>query len=99
MSALKPWFCFDGDMHHYFETELEALSEAERAIRFYLDESWDESVTDVMVGKVTHTTKRTNVKPRPDDTEIDEHNLDLDGNYWDDNHAYHCSYEALPVSL
>ena len=49
----KPWFCFDGDDYEYFATEAEAITAAEAAIQYFLDESWSEEVENIKVGKVT----------------------------------------------
>ncbi|MCC2521043.1 hypothetical protein [Vibrio coralliilyticus] len=94
----KPWFCFDGDQSEYFATEDEALEASKKAIRYYLDEAWDEQVNQVQVGKITHTTKQTNVTNRPSDEELDEELVDGSGEYWPEEILYKCNYEALPLN-
>ena len=90
-----PWFCFDGDNYEYFATEEEAVTASETAIQYYLDESWDECVENVLVGKITRKSTQTNVVQRPD--EIDEEDCDGQGEYWPSNCEYKCDYEALPL--
>lgn len=93
----KPWFCFDGDDYEYFATENDAIEASKVAISYFLDESWDESVLNVMVGKVTKTAEKINVVERPDESEISEEGLDNNGVYWDDSWEYICDYKATPL--
>lgn len=93
----KPWFCFDGDEKTYYATEELAVKAAEAAISYYLDEFWDEQVTSVQVGKVTHITSQVDVRPRPDDSEIDEEGCDQNSEYWGDC-DYKCNYVPTPIS-
>ncbi|PML25115.1 hypothetical protein [Vibrio lentus] len=93
----KPWYCFDGDQKEYFATEGLALTAANEAIQYYLDEFWDEQVTSVQVGKVTHITKQIEVRKRPDDSEIDEEGCDRNSEYWGDC-DYKCNYVPAPIS-
>lgn len=91
----KPWFCFDGDDYEYFATEAEAITAAEAAIQYFLDESWSEEVENIKVGKVTRIATKTNVVERPD--ELDEEGCDGTGQYWPDHISHCCDYEPLPM--
>lgn len=91
----KPWFCFDGDQSEYFATEEEAIKASEDAIQYFLDDSWDEQVESVQVGKVTRATYQTNREDRPET--VDEEGVAVDGSYWDPECEYKCDYEALPL--
>lgn len=62
----KPWFCFDGDQHVYFSSEEDALDASNEAIAYYLNDHWDEQVGNVMVGKITHLSTKTNVSVSSD---------------------------------
>lgn len=96
-SIKNPWFCFDGDDYEYFSTEEEAIEASKSAIQFYLDETWDECVENVQVGKVTGITRQINVVQRPDDEELDEEGCDGQGEYWPEEIAYKCDYKVLPL--
>lgn len=93
----KPWFCYDGDEFDYFATEEEALESSKKAIEYFLDETWDECVANVMVGKVTHLATPTNKVSRPN--ELDEKGLDADGYYWPEHVTHKCDYEPLPLAV
>ena len=67
LSKDRPWFCFDGDDYEYFKTEDEALEASIAAIEYYLDDSWDDCVENVLVGKVTAVATEVDRESRPDD--------------------------------
>ncbi|EGR2744203.1 hypothetical protein MYC06_004732 [Vibrio parahaemolyticus] len=94
-----PWFCFDGDDYEYFSTEEEAIEASKSAIQFYLDETWDECVENVQVGKVTGIARKINIEQRPDDEELDEEGCDGQGGYWPDEIAYKCDYKVLSLGI
>jgi len=95
-SAEYPYFVFDslGDGFMYFSSESARNDHAEFVISGYMNDGWDEEVTNVVAGELTHTTLMTNKVERPDI--IDEDGYDQDEYYWDPCWAYRCDYELLP---
>ena len=93
----KPWFCFDGDESEYFATEQEAIDASEMAIMYYLDDTWDASVENVQVGKITAISTKLDVEERPDT--VDAEGIAGDGSYWPAECIYKCDYKALPLTL
>lgn len=91
----KPWFCFDGDEHEYFETEDLATKASQILINHCLDESWDENVHNIFVGKITKVSTQIDYVKRPD--VIDEDGMDESGDYWLDEWSYRCNYKILPL--
>jgi hypothetical protein len=96
-SADCPYFVFDslGDGFMYFETENLRDAYAKIVIASYLNDGWDEEVTDVVAGKLTHTTIMTDKVDRPDN--IDEDDYDQSGTYWDPDWSYMCNYELTDM--
>jgi hypothetical protein len=94
-----PYFIFDGqgDQFMYFKTESERDNHAKTVISAYMNDGWDEEVTEVVAGKLTHTTIMTNKVDRPDS--IDEDDYDQDGQYWDPDWSYRCNYELLKLGV
>jgi hypothetical protein len=93
----KPWFCYNGEEFQYFATEVEAKEQAVSEIRYFLDETWDEQVEQVIVGKTTLIAQKVNVVARPDDSELDEFLCDSNGHWWDENITHCCDYQPLPM--
>lgn len=96
-----PYFVLDpdGDGMSYFGSEEERDKFAKACIRLYLDDGWDENVIHVLGGKVTHRATQVNREDRPDDVEIDEDGVDLEGNHWDGDMEYKCNYELKPLKI
>lgn len=84
----RQWFVYDPENWvDYFNTEDEALSSARDAIDSCLDESWNESVEGIIVGKVTHVTQQANVVTK---------DMLVDGEYggrcYPGNYDHYCDY-------
>ena len=95
----EKWFVYDpeGNGYEEFSTEESALAHAEDYIRSYLDDGWGEDVERVTVGKVTHRATQCDYAKRPPEEELDDENLDLDGNYWAEEWDYVCNYKMKPI--
>jgi len=96
-SAKHPYFVYDslGDGFMYFSSESARNDHAKFVISGYLNDGWDEEVTNVVAGELTHTTLMTNKVERPDI--IDEDDYDQDGTYWDPCWAYMCDYKLVKL--
>ena len=92
----KPYFVLnpEGDGITYFETIEERDKFAEKCIRGYLGDTWDEEVVNVVAGVITHSAQEVDRQDRP--TELDEEDCDEEGNYWAD-YEYKCNFKMLPV--
>lgn len=99
-SPNRPYFVYDpeGDDFQYYATEQERDTAAADAIQGYLDDCWSEEVENVIAGVLTHTAERCDVVNRPDDSELDEDNLDGEGQYWGEYDGM-CNYELKKLSL
>ena len=88
------YFVFDpeGEGFRTFATVEARDRFAERAIAGHLSEGWDEGVTNVVAGAVTHRVMETDRVDRPSDEEIDEEGFDEAGNDWIGDHDYLCRY-------
>lgn len=77
------------------ETLDEALDAADERIKYYLTDCWNEDVTGVCVGRITHKAKMCDqVFP---DGEIDEDGIDEAGDYWEPDCECKCNYKMMPV--
>ena len=94
----KPYFVFDpqGDGFSYFETAGERDSFTKGAIDNYLDDSWNDEVTDIIAGVITHKIVQTNRTDRPAVDDIDEDGIDGEGLYWGGDEEYVCDYKLSP---
>ena len=92
----RPFFVYDpgGYGFSYFATEQERDDAAHSVIRSYHDSEWDEEVTDVVAGTLTHKVTQTDVVQRPDN--LDEDGCDEDGACWND-WLHTCNYKLLPL--
>jgi hypothetical protein len=78
-----------------FETLDDALDDANERTQEYLDDTWNEEVTSVCVGRITHRAKMCDqVYPVG---EIDEDGLDEAGEPWDPDYDYKCNYKMMPT--
>ncbi len=98
-TADKPWFSYspDGDFL-FFSTEEEAKEHAEGEIPDYCQDTWDEEVEGVLVGRVSLVATQTDLQHRPPEDQLDDDGCDEDGNYWDDGVDYRCDYKLLPLA-
>ena len=71
----------------------EALKNGNQCIDLFLDETWNEEVESLVVGMITHTTEKCDVKEKPD---LDEDGLDEDGEPWPGDVDYACNYSLIP---
>ena len=67
----------------YFENQEDRDAAADRVIKTYLDDGWDESVEDVAAGELTHRAKWCG-QDRPPDDQLDDELRDSEGIYWGD---------------
>lgn len=86
----------DGEFY-YFATAAERDAYSDTVIQAYLDDSWDDSVEQVVAGEVTHAVEQINRQDRPDDSELDENDCDAEGTYWSPEWNHICNYALLPV--
>ncbi|HHY0551904.1 TPA: hypothetical protein ACVU5P_004223 [Vibrio parahaemolyticus] len=97
-SADKPWFCFNGDEFQFFATEDEAREYAEIEIEMRLDDTWDESVTQITVGKVTQVTQQEDKKLRPRNVPLTANYVNsATGEHWPPDISYKCHYKPVPL--
>ena len=94
-----PYFYYDpeGDGFVYFKTEKMRNEWANDAIQQYLDEGWDEQVTNVVCGKVTGQATMVDVKTR--DGEVNEDDVDESGESWLSEWDYKCNYTLKPLDF
>jgi hypothetical protein len=94
-----PYFLYDpeGNGFEYFKTEKLRDDCASDAVQAYLDEAWDEQVTNVVVGKISGQATMTDVKVKPDI--VDEDGNDENDEYWDSDWDYKCDYAIKPVGF
>lgn len=98
ISPNRPYFFCDpgGDGFMYYATAEERNKAANEAIQFYLDDCWSEEVANVVAGVLTHQSTQVDRIDRPDDSELDEDDLDGEGTYWGD-WTYTCDYKLMPI--
>ena len=98
ISPNRPYFFFDPEAQgfEYFATEKERDEAAESAIQAYLDDGWSEEVTNVLAGVLTHTSEQFDLKTRP--AELDEDEMDAEGNDWSHIFDCICNYKLFPLS-
>ena len=94
---MKRYFVNDPEGYGFeeFDNPKERDEFAESCIQNYLQDCWDEQVTNVVVGEVTHQATQVDRRERPE--EIDEEGCDGEGTYWDDDWLYTCNYKLLPI--
>lgn len=99
-SAEFRYFLFDPEDHEfiYFRSAADRDAAAPDSIQRYCEDGWDETVTRIVAGELTHTCQKTNVVPRPPEDEIDEEGCDSEGRYWQESWSYYCDYELLPIA-
>lgn len=82
---------------YYFATVAERDAYSDTVIRHYLDDSWDETVEQVVAGEISHAVEQIDRQDRPDDSELDENYCDAMGTYWSPEWSYICDYALQPV--
>lgn len=72
-SKETPYFVYDGEMDdfYYFSNEAERDEYTDELIHDHCNDGWSEGVTNIVAGKVTHTTVMTDKVETPDDPEFD----------------------------
>ena len=96
---MNKYFVYDpnGDGYYEFETEAQAIKEANDCLDNYLDDGWDEEVVNVTCGKVTHRATQTDFIERPPSQELDDDGCDLDGDHWKDEWDHKCNYKMKAI--
>ena len=90
------YFVYDSNSgFETFSNETDRNTHAEDCIQGYLDDGWDEEVTTVCSGIITHETIQTDLVKRPDI--IDEEGHDGNGDWWDSEWDYKCNYALAPI--
>lgn len=94
-----PYFYYDpeGDGFVYFKSEKIRDEWANDAVQAYLDDAWDEQVTNIVTGKITGQASMIDVEVKPSTT--DEEGIDGEGSYWPDNCDYRCDYKIKPLDF
>ena len=87
------------DEYRYFKTAQERDDAADDLIQEHLDDGWDEDVTRIIAGEVTHHTVRREVVPCPkrDDFENDEEYEDALAEFGGADFEYCCQYKLAPL--
>ena len=87
----------EGDGFTYYRSAEDRDAAAPDSIQEYCQDGWDESVTQIVAGELTHTCQQTNVVPRPPADEIDEDGLDQQGRFWQESWDHYCDYDLQPL--
>jgi len=82
---------------YYFATAAERDQYSDVVVHHYLDDSWDETVEQVVAGEISHAVEQIDRQDRPDDSELDENGCDGAGTYWSPEWSHICNYALLPV--
>lgn len=84
----------------YFKTEAERDAASHDLIQSHCDESWSESVDQIIAGVVTHKTIRCDVQPCPkrEDYISDEEFEDAMDEFGSDEHSFTCDYKLVPIA-
>lgn len=102
MSPNRLYFFHEPEGHgfEYYATAEERDVAANDAIRKYSEQGngWDEEVTNIVAGKLTHTTEMCDVVKRPPDSEIDVHGECEAGYAWDNEYTFYCDYKLSPLN-
>lgn len=75
-----------------FETIEERDAAAKECIEAYLYDGWDEEVTQVVAGEISHKATQVDRVNRPAAEDLDEEECDSDGYHWGDFDHY-CNYK------
>ena len=94
-----PYFLYnpEGNGFEYFRTKELRDNCASDEVQAYLDDAWDEQVTDIVVGEVTGQASMVDVEVKP--TTTDEEGVDGEGSYWPDDCDCRCDYKVMPVGF
>lgn len=96
-NTTKKYFVYSPD-HGFelFNTKSARDEYASGAIGDYLNDCWDDSVTQLVSGEIHEQATMTNKKERPPEEEIED-DFDKDGDYWSDEWEYRCNYTMQPI--
>lgn len=90
----REWIAiFDGGIE-YFDTEAEAVRWASDCIVDLLDDHWSSEVENIVVARVTHESKQTNVVT-PDMLDEDR---EYNGRTYSGNFDFWCDYVMAPIT-
>lgn len=94
------FFCYSPETGlQAFATESQRDEYCERMIIESMDDNkWTDDVESIIAGVITHSTQKTDIIARPDDSEIDEDGNDNDGEWWPAEVEYKCNYDLLPIN-
>jgi len=86
------YFFYDSEGYGfvYYATEAERDIAVKKSIKSYLDGYWDESVTEIVIGKITHSVLQVDRVERPES--VNDEGVDDEGEHWDDDIEYKCNY-------
>lgn len=87
----------EGDGITTFTDKQKCEEFAKECIEDYLDEGWNEEVTNVIMGEVTHRAEAIVIIKRPPDEELDENGCDVEGNDWNNDFDSILDYEMKPI--
>lgn len=92
------YFSYDSEGNGYdtHKTMEEAVAQATGGIASYLEDGWDESVTQVVCGVITHRATQTDREDRP--SEINEEGCDGEGYYWGPDEKWSCNYKMKTIA-
>jgi hypothetical protein len=79
----------------YFKSEEDRDAASSSVIQGYCDDGWDEEVTSVTAGEISHICSKTDVVERPE--QVDEEGYDEHGEYWAEEWDCKCSYTLMPL--
>lgn len=99
LDAEHRFFVYDAQdsEFYYFATAAERDQYSDSVIQAYLDDSWDDTVEQVVAGEVTHAVEQVGRQERPDDSALDENHCDAEGTYWSPEWSHICNYALLPL--
>ena len=91
------WFFYDAENGNIeiCETKEEAISKAQKAVDFCLDEFWSDDVEYICVGTITHRAKQTDLRFKPQ--KLDEDMFSEDGEHWPEDCESKCDYSIEPI--
>tara|TARA_R110000744_G_scaffold366318_1_gene475325 strand:+ start:412 stop:780 length:369 start_codon:yes stop_codon:yes gene_type:complete len=94
-----PYFLYNpkGNGFEYFRTKELRDNCASDEVQAYLDDAWDEQVTNIVVGEVTGQASMVDLEVKP--TTTDEEGVDGEGSYWPDGCDCRCDYKVMPVGF
>jgi len=96
--VIKKYFVYSPEEgFEEFDSIEERNEYAEATIQNYLDDDWDESVTNLVSGEIHTRATMIDKKERPPESEIDEEGCDQDGDIWAPEWNYRCNYTMKAI--